>query len=328
MWRDGLVCIGEIKKNIKAIEIMNKLVAVVFAIVLFGCGNYDRSGDSISSGKLKLGVDMSYQLMMESEIDVFQEFYSNAQVNAQYLPETEVIQLLLKDSIQGAIINRKLTEEELKMFESKKRFPEMVRIAIDGVAFIVHPENQDTALTTDQIKRIMSGECKTWRAVGGKSSGDIRVVIDNKASCNARFIREEFLHNAPIPENFFATEKNDDVIDYVSKHPEAIGVISVSWLSDREDATSKAIRGKIKTVGVINDKNKYQSKMPRGPYQAYIYDQTYPYRRDVYAIRTGLKETVGTGFVSFLAGEKGQLIIHKMGMVAAKSPVRTIKIKQ
>ncbi|MEN9947445.1 MAG: hypothetical protein RL106_268 [Bacteroidota bacterium] len=307
---------------------MKNIIVIVLLLSGLACGNYDRSGDSISSGTLKLGVDISYRLMMESEIDVFQEFYSDAKVNAQYLPETEVIQLLLKDSIQGAIINRKLTDEELKMFSSKKRFPEMVRIAIDGVAFIVHPDNKDTSMTTDQIESIMSGKSKSWNELGGKSKGDIRVVIDNKASCNARFIREEFLHNSAIPENFFATEKNEDVIEYVASHPEAIGVISVSWLSDREDATAKAIRGKVKTIGVINDKNKYQSKMARGPYQAYIYDQSYPYRRDVYAIRTGLKETVGTGFVSFLAGEKGQLIIHKMGMVAAKSPVRTIKIKQ
>jgi len=167
---------------------MKNIIVIVLLLSGLACGNYDRSGDSISSGTLKLGVDISYRLMMESEIDVFQEFYSDAKV--------------------------------------------------------------------------------------------------------------------------------------------AIGVISVSWLSDREDATAKAIRGKVKTIGVINDKTKYQSKMARGPYQAYIYDQSYPYRRDVYAIRTGLKETVGTGFVSFLAGEKGQLIIHKMGMVAAKSPVRTIKIKQ
>jgi phosphate transport system substrate-binding protein len=307
---------------------MKNIIVIVLLLSGLACGNYDRSGDSISSGTLKMGVDISYRLMMESEIDVFQEFYSDAKVNAQYLPETEVIQLLLKDSIQGAIINRKLTDEELKMFSANKRFPEMVRIAIDGVAFIVHPDNKDTSMTTDQIESIMSGKSKSWNELGGKSKGNIRVVIDNKASCNARFIREEFLHNSPIPENFFATEKNEDVIEYVAAHPEAIGVISVSWLSDREDATAKAIRGKVKTIGVINDKNKYQSKMARGPYQAYIYDQSYPYRRDVYAIRTGLKETVGTGFVSFLAGEKGQLIIHKMGMVAAKSPVRTIKIKQ
>ena len=307
---------------------MKKWFGILSLLTVLSCGNYDRTGESISSGNLKLGVDISYSLMMDSEIAVFQEFYSNAKVNAQYLPETEVIQLLLKDSIQAAVINRKLTDEELKMFESKKRFPEMVRIAIDGVAFIINPSNPDTALTKSQIKEIMTGNAKKWKDVGGRNSGDIKVVLDNKASCNARFIREEFLKNAPIPENFFATEKNEDVIQYVADHKDAIGVVSVSWLSDRDDSTSKSILKKIKAVGVIDDNKKYQSKMARGPYQAYIFDQTYPYRRDVYAIRTGLKETLGTGFVSFLAGEKGQLIIHKMGMVAAKAPVRTIKIKQ
>ncbi len=306
---------------------MRSIVGILMALMVLGCGNYDRTKESISAGKLKLGVDVSYQLMMESQIDVFEEFYANADVQAQYLPETEVINLLLKDSIQAAIINRRLTDEELKMFESKKRFPEMVRIAVDGVAFIIHPSNKDTVLTTDQVKSIMNGQVKNWSDLKGKNA-PINVVLDNKASCNARFIREEFLRNAPIPDNFFATESNQEVIDYVASHPEAIGVISVSWISDRDDSTSLSFMEKIKVVGVINDNNQKQAKYARKPYQAYIFDQSYPYRRDVYAIRTGLKETLGTGFVSHLAGEKGQLIIHKMGMVAAKAPVRTIKIKQ
>jgi phosphate transport system substrate-binding protein len=306
---------------------MRNIIGIGLIMIIAACGNYDRTKESISAGNLKLGVDVSYQLMMESQIEVFEEFYSNAHVKAQYLPETEVINLLLKDSIQAAVINRRLTDEELKMFEAKKRFPEMVRIAVDGVAFIIHPSNKDTVLTTDQVKAIMSGEVKNWSALKGKNS-PINVVLDNKASCNARFIREEFLRNAPIPENFFATESNEEVIEYVAKHPEAIGVISVSWISDRDDSTSLSFLKKINVVGVINSNNEKQAEYARKPYQAYIYDQSYPYRRDVYAIRTGLKETLGTGFVSHLAGEKGQLIIHKMGMVAAKAPVRTIKIKQ
>jgi len=68
--------------------------------------------------------------------------------------------------------------------------------------------------------------------------------------------------------------------------------------------------------------------MPRTPHQAYIFDKSYPLRRDVYYIRTGLRGTLGTGFANHLIGEKGQLIIHKMGMLASKTPNRIIKIKE
>ncbi len=294
---------------------------------MMSCGNYDKNKESISSGTLKIGIDESYSLMMDAEMDIFKVNYPYAQLFPQYLPETEVINLLLKDSIQAAIINRPLSEEELKMFEAKKRFPESTRIAVDGVAFITHPSRKDLNLTTDQVKGIMSGAIENWNGIQQKGN-KISVVLDNKASCNARFIRQEFLQNNPIPNNFFATEKNEDVIEYVSKNEDAIGVISVSWISDRDDSTSLSFLSKVHVVGIKNEYNQTQAGQARLPFQAYILDQSYPYRRDVYVIRTGLKGTLGTGFASFLAGEKGQLIIHKMGMVAAKAPVRTIKIKE
>ncbi|MEY4127488.1 MAG: hypothetical protein RL737_1677 [Bacteroidota bacterium] len=302
------------------------IFALVFSLMM-SCGNYDKNKESISSGTLKIGIDESYSLMMDAEMDIFKVNYPYAQLFPQYLPETEVINLLLKDSIQAAIINRPLSEEELKMFEAKKRFPESTRIAVDGVAFITHPSKKDLNLTTDQVKGIMSGAIENWNGIQQKGN-KISVVLDNKASCNARFIRQEFLQNNPIPNNFFATEKNEDVIEYVSKNEDAIGVISVSWISDRDDSTSLSFLSKVHVVGIKNEYNQTQAGQARLPFQAYILDQSYPYRRDVYVIRTGLKGTLGTGFASFLAGEKGQLIIHKMGMVAAKAPVRTIKIKE
>jgi phosphate transport system substrate-binding protein len=265
--------------------------------------------------------------MMDAEMDIFRVNYPNAEIVPQYLPETEVLNLLLQDSIQAAIVNRPLTDEEMKMFESKKRFPESTRIAVDGVAFISHPSHSGLNLSTDQVKSIMTGVIHSWGEINQKGD-NISVVLDNKASCNARFIRQEFLGNNPIPDNFFATEKNEDVVNYVAEHPDAIGVISVSWISDRDDSTSLSFLKKIHVIGVTNEYNQKQAANPRLPFQAYILDQSYPYRRDVYIIRTGLKGTLGTGFASFLAGEKGQLIIHKMGMVAAKAPVRTIKIKE
>lgn len=303
---------------------------VVLTIIAFAsCENYDRNADSISTGQLKIGIDESYSLMMDSQIDIFQHLYKHAKVNATYTTEGEVFELLLADSIQGAVVNRALTEKELEYFHGKGRLPESVKIATDAIAFIINPANADSNLTVHQVTDIFTGKISNWKGVNAQSSlGEMSVVFDNNKSCNERYVREQIVKEGTLPSYCFAAKSNEAVVDYVSTHPNAMGIISVSWVSDRDDSTTKAIMEKVKLVGIIDSTNTRRPDMARKPYQAYIYDESYPYRREVYYIRTGLKGTLGTGFVSHLAGEKGQLIIHKMGMVTATPPTRVIRITE
>jgi phosphate transport system substrate-binding protein len=115
------------------------------------------------------------------------------------------------------------------------------------------------------------------------------------------------------------------VIEYVNKNKNAMGVISISWISDFHDPTSQEFLKKIKVVALSERADPTPSDYKK-PYQAWIYEKTYPLRRDVYYVKTGLAGTLGSGFAAFIAGEKGQLIIHKMGMVAATAPIRTVHI--
>lgn len=307
---------------------MNKILALAFAALLVNsCGNYDLNKDGISSGKLKVGVDDSYSLMMDSQVFVFEELYKHADIIPTYAPEGDIIQALLNDSIQSAVICRPLSDQELEFFKSKQRIPEATKIAVDAVAFIVHPDNKDTVLTMQQLSDIFLGKSPTWKSATEKGiEAPINIVFDNPKSCNERTIREKLLNNAPLPANCYAVHNNEEVIKYVSENKNALGVISVSWISDKDDPTAQSFLNKIKVVGLVDTTNQTRPTLARRPFQSYIFDESYPLRRDVYFIRTGLKGTLGTGFASFLAGEKGQLIIHKMGMVAANAPARAVKI--
>ena len=308
---------------------LNKLLIVLLVLFTASCGNYDRSGDSISSGQLKIGVDDSYSFMIDSQIFVYEQIYKKAKITPSYMPEGDVIQALLDDSIQAAIISRPLSEQEMEFFKSKQRIPESTKIAVDGVALVVNPNNPDTVLTMDQLAEIFKGIDTTWsQVIDGSTLGNLRIVFDNNKSCNERTLREKFIPNGQFPSTCFAVHSNEEVINYVSQNPNAIGIISVSWISDRDEPKSVEMMKKVKPIRIIDPTNKVDPQMARGPFQAYIFDESYPLRRDVYAIRTGLRGTLGTGFVSHLAGEKGQLIIHKMGMVAANSPVRTIRLTE
>ena len=58
---------------------------------------------------------------------------------------------------------------------------------------------------------------------------------------------------------------------------------------------------------------------------AYIALKQYPLIREVYMINREGRAGLGTGFVSFVAGDQGQRIIRLMGMLPATMPVRIVK---
>jgi phosphate transport system substrate-binding protein len=62
------------------------------------------------------------------------------------------------------------------------------------------------------------------------------------------------------------------------------------------------------------------------PYQAYIALKNYPLTRDVMIINREGRNGLGTGFASFVAGDKGQRMIRLMGLLPATMPVRIIQV--
>lgn len=303
-------------------------LAIFTCFLLVACNvAQDKNVESITSGKLKIGVDDSYSLMMDSQVYTYTHLNKYAAISATYKPEADIVQDLLNDSIQAAVIGRELTPEEMAYFKGIQRFPESFLIAYDGVALIAHPETKDSVITMDQLQRIFDGRDSLWSQVyPGSKLGKIQIVFDNYKSCNARTLKEKF-NIVNFPASCFSERSNADVIQFVNQNKNAIGVISLSWISDTEDPVCMKYRSMIRPMGIIDPTNVVNPQRARRPYQAYVFDRTYPLRREVFYIRTGLRGTLGTGFANHLMGEKGQLIIHKMGMVAAKTPNRTVKIK-
>ena len=82
----------------------------------------------------------------------------------------------------------------------------------------------------------------------------------------------------------FAVHNNSEVIDFVEKNKGAIGVVSVNWVSDKNDTISHSFLNRIKGVAVSD----VGSSDPNGefyiPHPAYIAEGTYPFTREVYCI--------------------------------------------
>ncbi|MES2629900.1 MAG: substrate-binding domain-containing protein [Bacteroidota bacterium] len=306
------------------------LTIIALVLSAAACTPTPQSGktDTPTSGELVIGVDESYIPMMDTQIYTFESIYKKAFIHPLYKPEAEIIQDLINDSIRSAVIGRDLTEKEKEYFKSKTHPAFVTKIAVDAVALIVNRENTDSLLTLGQVRNIFSGTDSTWKQVNGKNSaGTINVVFDNNGSANYRYMKEEVLKGAPLSKNAYAKHSNAEVIDYVNTNKNAIGVISVAWLADRKDSLTQSFMEKVRVVAISEFESPDDISDYKKPYQAYIFTKAYPLRRDVYVIKLGTRSGLGAGFAAHLAGEKGQLIIHKLGMVAAQSPVRMVEIK-
>ncbi len=107
----------------------------------------------------------------------------------------------------------------------------------------------------------------------------------------------------------------------------ALGIVSVNWISDKNDSLTRGFLKKIKVVAVTSEFDSEGDDFYR-PYQAYIADKSYPFIREVYTISRETFTGLGSGLIAFIAGESGQRIILKMGMVPATMPVRIIQTKK
>ena len=317
------------------------------ALLLAGCllpgCHPDRSAgtsadatDTPTSGHVGISVDETFAPILESQVDTFQKLYPDAHVHATYQPEDNVFLDLLNDKVKAIVVSRELTPDEKKELDKQSMLPITTRVGIDGLAIILHPSNPDTLLTIAQLRGIFGGQTTQWSQVSGqKKLGAVNVVFDANRSSTSRFIRDSLLRGAALSTKAFAAQSNPKLLDYVAKHPDAIGVVGVNWISDADDSAVRKYRRSIRVASITSRPNPTKDDYIQ-PDQVYLAPksqevlkahpelQNYPLQRTIYAISREARAGLGSGFVSFVAGQKGQLIFQKSGLMPANMQARIV----
>lgn len=294
--------------------------------LLINCTERDKYGrvlTTTSSGTIKVSADESLKPLLDAEIAAFEGNYKNAHINVVYGSEGEAIESMLKDSTILAVVTRKLAPEEQQVLTNVKIKGRQFVIAIGGVALIVNRQNPDTVIQIQDLKKILTGEIKTWKMLNKTSSSlGIEVVFDQPNSGIIRYLKDSLIAVDSLPKNCFAVKSNRAVVEYVSQKRQAMGVIDLSWISDRDDSTTNSFLNTIRVMGisVSKDSSFYQ------PYQAYIAQRQYPLRRDIVMISREYRTGLASGFMSFVGGQQGQRVVLKSGLVPATMPVRIVEV--
>lgn len=283
--------------------------------------------ESTTSGNILIVADESFQPIIEAEIDAFEHLYPESKIRAKFLPgEIAIQEMLRNDSVRLAIATRRLNYSEVQALEAQQTTGRMSLLATDAIALIVHKDNRDSSLTYSELIDVLTGTITQWKDIRATSKlGDIQLVFDHGASSTVQFLQDSILSGKTLTEKSIAGKSNPEVLAYVGKTPNALGIIGVSWISDQDDQTAAIFKQDIRVVGIEKLGGCSYPGFFYQPYQAYIHQKCYPLTREVYAILREARVGLGTGFVAFLAADPGQRIIHKAGLVPERSITRVVR---
>lgn len=307
--------------NIKSGRIL--MLAGMVSCIISCTGKNKPYDERPTRGDIRISVDESYKLLIDAEIYTFTSFYPYAKITPDYKPEWDVISDFINDSVQVIVTNNKLTEDQTEYLLEQNIVVKTVTFANDALAIIINKENTDSLLTYNNIQDIFTGKITSWKEMNPESKlGSISVIFDNSKSGNVRYFKKKFGIAGNLPDHFYAVNTNEEVIDYISRNKNGMGIISVNWISDPDDSLSMSFIDKIQVVAVSNpgDESTYYR-----PYQGSIYEKTYPFTREVYLISREIFAGLGSGFIAFVTNEKGQKIVLKSGLVPATMPVRMLQ---
>lgn len=293
----------------------SKIAGLVVFVFLFAMCNQKSKNDkeTILKGAIDITVDETVKPIVDDQVAVFEGTYYDAKITVKPKSEAELINDLLNQKAKVVVTTRDLTKEELAKFEKSKIKPRVTPFATDAIAFISNKGNNDTLIALKTVIDFMQG----------KSDPRIKgLVFDNPNSSTVRYMKElAKVKEVPV-KGVFSFKTNDEVIKFVSENDGMIGVVGVNWLSQPSPNMADVVK-KINVLSVKGlNSNQYYS-----PTQNDLAEVKYPLARDLFIINCQGYSGLGMGFASFIAGDIGQRIVLKSGLLPVRTPGRKLKIR-
>jgi phosphate transport system substrate-binding protein len=294
----------------------NKFIVLVFSASVFSACTNPATKKEIentpASGTLKLLADDTFRPLLGTSIETFESINPNANIIAQYQPQEKTFSELIEGRADVIIAGRTLTKTEEEQIKKKGLQPKVNIIARDAIAFIVSKNYPDRQITRDKIGSILSGDLA------------LQLVCDKSSSGNLIYLKDKFNLAGEI-KNVAAAGSDSAVLEYIIKHPAAIGIIGMALVSDYDDIKVKERLSKVNLL-TIQYKDSTGKTMEGYPVQEDLVTGKYPFIRDIFIINLDGKMNLGSGFANFLVSERGQRIVLKSGLMPFRMPTREIII--
>ncbi len=165
--------------------------------------------------------------------------------------------------------------------------------AVDGVAVAVNPKNSVSELSSQQIKKIFSGEIVNWKDVGGADAA-IHAFGRDEASGTREVFWEKLLGKGDVAQSINIVSSNGSMKVAIAQDSQAIGYLGIGHISDN-----------IKAV-VVDNMVPTQENAKSGDYKVV---------RNLYMNTRGQPSALEQAFIDYILGPDGAEIIEKSGYI-------------
>ena len=297
------------KVNVLKVRFLLMIALIVVSVNSCKQSNKDDGKETILKGKTTILVDETFLPLIEDQVTIFQSKYK-ADITLQGKSENELIQSFLKDTSRIVVLSRVLSANENKYFEQLKIKPKVTPIGKDAIALIANKGNNDTLIALEDVVSFMRG--KEIKGLKG-------LVFDNPNSSTVRYMNELAGLTALPSKNVYSFKTNEEVVKFIAENEGMIGFVGLNYLYQPKAAVAEYLKN-INVLSVKgNGKNDYFA-----PSQNNLAEGSYPLARDLYIINCQGYSGLGMGFASFVAGDIGQRIILKSGLLPIRTPGRKI----
>ncbi len=303
------------------IQLIKKFVKpiCVSVLLLIGCDDKKTKGDFVSdsptSGTINISVDESFKPVIEEAIRVYEGTHIGTKINAVYKPEAECFKDFYNDSSNRMIIvTRGLTRKESRFYTDTLGYtPISDRVAWDAITVVTNKDNPDSIYTLAELREVLQG----------KKGNAKKVVFDGlNATSSVRFAVDSILKGGSFDTTVVkAAENSRQVLNYIAKDKDAIGLVGISWIGNPEDTAQVNMLKKVRIAYLqcnVCDSTPYVK-----PNQQSILTKRYPLVRGLYYIVKENFSGLGSGFAQFLKYERGQLIFRR----AYLGPIMDFRIR-
>ena len=209
--------------------------------------------------------------------------------------------LALKES--DIFFGAKPSEEQIKFAADNGTEFEYTKIGKEAFVFFIHKDNPIDGLTTEEIKKIYSGEITNWKDVGGRNEEIVAFQRNEGSGSQSMLIR--FMDGTPIME-----APREQVNEFM------VGIIN--QVSDYKNKTNSiGFSFRYYMEGIIKNPNVKLLKVDGvEPNVENIKNDKYPITASLYAVTYKDNENENVSkLIDWVLSEEGQEIIEKTGYV-------------
>ncbi len=303
---------------------------LVLIVILLSVGCRQRSDqDTPTSGHLVVYCDESISPPFEDAGRAFEAAYRKSKIRFILSPAGTTMARLLNGEARFAITAGEMDSNQtvFAMQQVVDVIPQ--KVALDGLAILVHRSNPLTELDMGRLSEVLSGRVTAWRSLSDsihfpRGVDNIELVCDGPQSSNRRFLESHVLGGLPISgtASVLSGDSTESVaahiMEYVATHPSSMGYVSTAWLGEQAEYVLRADRIKILRLSGVDFHRAVD------PIPGYVYRGDYPLRRMLYVINGSRTQGLGAGFMAFLTGNEGQRILLNSNLVPAINPVKLV----